>query len=87
MVVDDARQAISHVTRGEDLLASTDIHRLLQVLLDLPEPVYHHHHLITGETGRKLAKSAGDTPLAKLRAQGWTPASVRARVGLPPQVA
>lgn len=87
VVVDDARQGITHVTRGEDLLAATGIHRLLQVLLDLPEPVYHHHHLITDETGRKLAKSAGDTSLAALRAQGWTPASVKAGLGLPPQVA
>lgn len=82
VVVDDALQGITHVTRGLDLLAATDVHRLLQVLLDLPEPVYQHHRLLTDETGRKLAKSAGDTSLASLRAQGWSPADVRRRIGL-----
>ncbi len=82
VVVDDALQGITHVTRGLDLLAATDLHRLLQVLLDLPEPVYHHHRLLADETGRKLAKSAGDTSLATLRAQGWSPADVRRHVGL-----
>lgn len=83
VVVDDALQGITHVTRGLDLLAATDLHRLLQVLLDLPEPVYHHHRLLTDQTGRKLAKSAGDTSLAWLRAQGWSPADVRRHIGLP----
>lgn len=82
VVVDDAIQGITHVVRGLDLLASTDLHRLLQVLLDLPEPIYHHHRLLTDETGRKLAKSAGDTSLSELREQGWTPAEVSKRVGL-----
>jgi glutamyl-Q tRNA(Asp) synthetase len=84
VVVDDARQGITHVTRGLDLLAATDLHRLLQVLLGLPEPLYHHHRLIMDETGRKLAKSAGDTALAELRARGWTPARIRGHLGLPP---
>lgn len=82
VVVDDARQGVTHVTRGADLLASTDLHRLLQVLLDLPEPRYHHHRLVTDAEGRKLAKSAGDTSLAELRARGISPAEVRALVGL-----
>lgn len=82
VTVDDAIQGITHVVRGLDLLASTDLHRLLQVLLDLPEPIYRHHRLLTDETGRKLAKSAGDTSLSELRAQGWTPSEVRKRVGL-----
>ncbi len=82
VVVDDAIQGITHVVRGLDLLASTDLHRLLQVLLDLPEPVYRHHRLLTDQTGRKLAKSARDTSLAELRKQSWTPAEVRRRVGL-----
>jgi glutamyl-Q tRNA(Asp) synthetase len=82
VVVDDARQGISHVTRGMDLFAATDLHRLLQVLLDLPAPKYHHHRLITDVEGRKLAKSARDTTLASLRQSGITPAEIRAMVGL-----
>ncbi len=82
VVVDDARQDISHVTRGQDLFAATDLHRLLQVLLDLPEPLYAHHPLLLDESGRKLAKSQGDTSLAMLRAQGCTAAAVRKRVNV-----
>ncbi len=76
-VVDDARQGVTHVTRGLDLVASTDIHVLLQVLLKLPQPLYHHHRLLTDRQGRKLAKSAGDVSLASLRAQGTTPQEIR----------
>lgn len=82
VVVDDARQAISHVVRGVDLQPATDIHRLLQVLLDLPEPIYHHHRLLTDADGRKLSKRDGDTGLAALREKGVTPAEIRRRVGL-----
>jgi glutamyl-Q tRNA(Asp) synthetase len=82
VVVDDARQRVSHVTRGRDLFAATDLHRLLQVLLGLPEPVYHHHRLVTDEAGRKLAKSSGDTSLRSLRQAGLSPAEVRRRIGL-----
>ncbi len=82
VVVDDAWQGVTHVTRGRDLFAATHIHRLLQVLLDLPEPLYHHHRLITDASGRKLAKSARDTSLRSLREQGITPAGVRRLVGL-----
>ena len=82
VVVDDAWQGVTHVTRGRDLFAATGLHRLLQVLLDLPEPVYHHHRLITDEDGRKLSKSARDTSLKALRAQGATPAEVRRLIGL-----
>ena len=82
IVVDDAWQGVTHITRGQDLYAATDLHRLLQVLLDLPEPVYHHHRLITDESGRKLAKSARDTSLAALRKQGVSLAGVRRLVGL-----
>ena len=81
-VVDDARQGITHVTRGRDLLAATDLHRLLQVLLGLPAPLYHHHRLLTDQQGRKLAKSADDTSLASLRAGGATPVDIRHLVGL-----
>ena len=73
VVVDDAWQGVTHVTRGRDLYAATDLHRLLQVLLDLPEPIYRHHRLIVDETGRKLAKSARDTSLRALRERGASP--------------
>lgn len=76
VVVDDARQGITHVTRGQDLFAATDIHRLLQVLLDLPEPIFQHHRLLVDANGNKLSKSAGARSLRELRNAGWTPAQV-----------
>jgi glutamyl-Q tRNA(Asp) synthetase len=82
VVVDDDVQGITHVTRGRDLYAATDIHRLLQALLDLPAPLYAHHRLIVDETGRKLAKSARDTSLSELRAGGASPSDIRRMVGL-----
>jgi len=82
VVVDDAWQGITHVTRGRDLFAATGLHRLLQVLLDLPAPLYRHHRLIIDAAGRKLAKSARDTSLESLRASGSTPADIRRMVGL-----
>lgn len=82
VVVDDAWQGVTHVTRGRDLYAATDLHRLLQVLLDLPEPIYRHHRLIVDETGRKLAKSAKDTSLRALRERGASVADVRHLAGL-----
>ena len=82
VVVDDARQGITHVTRGRDLFAATDLHRLLQVLLGLPEPLYSHHRLIVDADGRKLAKSAGDRSLGAWRAAGASPADVRRMLGL-----
>lgn len=82
VVVDDARQEISHVMRGRDLYAATSIHRMLQKLLDLPEPVYHHHRLIGDETGRKLSKSAGDRSLASLREASVSPQQVRTALEL-----
>lgn len=77
VVVDDALQGITHVVRGADLFHATSVHRLIQRLLDLPEPIYHHHRLVTDPTGRKLSKSAADTALASLRAAGATPADIR----------
>jgi glutamyl-Q tRNA(Asp) synthetase len=82
VVVDDAFQGVTHVTRGQDLFAATGLHRLLQVLLGLPEPIYQHHRLLLDETGRKLSKSARDTSLRSLRTQGVTPAAVRRLAGL-----
>ena len=84
VVVDDARQGITHVTRGQDLYAATDLHRLLQVLLDLPQPDYHHHRLLLGPDGRKLSKSNGAARLKDLRAGGATPADIRCKLGLSP---
>jgi len=82
VVIDDAWQGVSHVARGRDLYAATDLHRLLQVLLELPAPVYHHHRLITDAAGRKLAKSARDTSLRSLRECGVTPMGIRRLIGL-----
>lgn len=81
VVVDDARQGVTHVTRGRDLYAATDLQRLLQVLLDLSEPIYCHHRLIVNDDGRKLAKSEGSRALADLRLQGETSADVVQRLG------
>ncbi|GGK31794.1 tRNA glutamyl-Q(34) synthetase GluQRS [Salinarimonas ramus] len=78
VVVDDAAQGVTHVVRGQDLEAATDLHVLLQRCLDLPTPLYLHHGLVRDEAGEKLAKSLGSKPLAELRAAGWTPADVRA---------
>ncbi|MDH4411746.1 MAG: tRNA glutamyl-Q(34) synthetase GluQRS [Rhizobium sp.] len=82
VTVDDAAQGVSHVVRGLDLFHATSVHRLLQTLLGLPEPVYHHHRLILGPDGRKLSKSLGDTALAALRTEGKTPSDIRAMVGI-----
>ena len=70
VTVDDAAQGITDVVRGRDLYAATDIHRLLQALLGLPTPRYHHHPLLTGADGRRLAKRHGAPSLADLRAAG-----------------
>lgn len=82
VVVDDAAQGITHVVRGQDLFWSTSVHRLLQRLLGLPAPVYHHHRLILDGDGRKLSKSTAATALRDLRAQGATPADIRRLIGL-----
>ena len=82
VVVDDARQGVTHVTRGRDLFAATDLQRLLQELLDLPEPVYSHHRVICWADGRKLSKSNQDMGLRVLRDEGATPADIRKVIGL-----
>lgn len=68
--VDDAADGISHVVRGRDLFAYTAIHRLLQVLLDLPEPLYWHHPLLLDNSGEKLAKSKSSPALSARRLAG-----------------
>jgi glutamyl-Q tRNA(Asp) synthetase len=68
--LDDATDAISHVTRGRDLFEATHVHRLLQALLDLPVPVWHHHALLVESDGQKLAKRRGSPSLAERRARG-----------------
>ena len=70
VVVDDAFQGVSHVVRGVDLFEATHIHRLLQALLNLPTPIYHHHDLLLDETGERLAKRRGSESLKSLRDQG-----------------
>lgn len=82
VVIDDATQGVTHVVRGSDLFAATSVHRLLQVLLGLSEPVYRHHRLILDAEGRKLAKSTRATGVRELRAAGATPADIRRMVGL-----
>jgi glutamyl-Q tRNA(Asp) synthetase len=81
VVADDALQAVTHIVRGNDLFEATSIHRLLQALLDLPAPIYHHHALIDDGTGRKLSKSAKDRSLRSLREAGVTAAEIRAALG------
>ncbi len=73
---------MTDVVRGQDLFWSTSIHRLLQALLGLPEPAYHHHKLILDDDGRKLSKSTQATGLRELRAGGATPRDIRRMVGL-----
>jgi glutamyl-Q tRNA(Asp) synthetase len=77
VTVDDHLQGVTLVTRGEDLLPSTDVHRLLQALLDLPTPDYHHHALIRAADGQRLAKRANAPTLQSLRDAGHTLDDVR----------
>jgi glutamyl-Q tRNA(Asp) synthetase len=81
VVVDDTLQGVTDVVRGEDLFQATSLHRLLQQLLDLPAPRYHHHRLIRDAEGRKLSKSTGATALRALRRAGHGPADIRRMVG------
>jgi glutamyl-Q tRNA(Asp) synthetase len=76
VVVDDALQGVTLVTRGEDLLEATHVHRLLQALLGLPVPEWRHHRLITDENGKRLAKRDEARSVRSLREAGWTPESV-----------
>ena len=81
-VIDDAHQGITHVIRGQDLIEATHIHVLLQNLLGVTTPVYHHHGLIRDENGKRLAKRHDAKAIRKYRADGATPADIRRMVGL-----
>lgn len=82
VTVDDAAQAITHVTRGEDLFDATAIHVVLQRLLGYPVPQYHHHRLIRDDMGKRLAKRDDARALSKYRAEGASPDDIRRMVGL-----
>ncbi|HVO16451.1 MAG TPA: tRNA glutamyl-Q(34) synthetase GluQRS [Alphaproteobacteria bacterium] len=83
VTVDDHLQGVTLVTRGEDLFEATHVHRLLQALLGLAVPDYHHHRLLVDQSGKRLAKRDRAVSLRDLRAQGRTPAEVRALAGFP----
>jgi len=81
VVLDDSVQAITHVVRGGDLEAATDIHALLARLLGLSAPLYHHHAILTDAQGQKLSKSRASMSLAAMRQAGESPATIRKRLG------
>lgn len=83
VVVDDALQGVTHVVRGQDLQAATAVHRVLQTLLGLDAPLYHHHRLVLDAEEKKLSKSTQATALRELRGQGHGVADIRRMVGLP----
>jgi len=82
VVLDDADQKITHVIRGQDLFSATQIHVLLQRLLGLPTPIYHHHRLIRDETGKRLAKRDDARAIATYRAEACSPQDIRLMIGL-----
>lgn len=82
VVVDDAAQDITHVVRGEDLFEATKIHVMLQGILGLQTPTYHHHRLIRDEHGKRLAKRDDARAIRKYREDGATPRDIRRMVGL-----
>lgn len=82
VTVDDADQGVTHVIRGEDLRETTQIHVLLQRLLGLPTPAYHHHALIRDDAGKRLAKRDDARAIATYRADGASPQDIRVMVGL-----
>ncbi|MCR4524007.1 MULTISPECIES: tRNA glutamyl-Q(34) synthetase GluQRS [Bosea] len=81
VTVDDALQGVTHVVRGRDLEAATDVHVLLQHLLGLPIPLYHFHRLLLDDDGQKLAKSRDSRSLADLRADGISAEEIRRQLG------
>ena len=81
VVVDDAIQGVTTVTRGNDLFSTTHLHRLLQELLDLPIPVYRHHKVLTSENGKRLAKRDKSVTLQSLRESGSKPKDIFTMLG------
>lgn len=81
VTLDDALQGVTLVTRGEDLFAATHVQRLLQLLLDLPEPRYHHHRLVRDDTGTRLAKRDNAPTLRSMRESKMAPEAIRERLG------
>lgn len=82
VIIDDAYQGVTHVTRGKDLFEATSLQCLLQALLDLPKPKYHHHRLVVDANGDKLAKSAGSQSIAELREKGVEPEAIWRQLGM-----
>ena len=82
VVVDDAHQGVTHVTRGEDLFSATPIHRLLQALLGLPTPAYRHHRLVRDENAKRLAKRDDARAVSAYRDQGLSPQEVLRMAGV-----
>ncbi len=80
VTLDDAAQGVTDVVRGVDLFAATDVHRVLQALLGLPVPRYHHHPLVVDAAGRRLAKRDGALSLAEMRAAGEDGVALAARL-------
>lgn len=83
VVVDDAAQGVTEAVRGADLMEATKIHRLLQALLKLPTPAYHHHALIRDDTGKRLAKRDDARAISKYRQDGYSVIDIRKLIGLP----
>lgn len=81
VTMDDAEQGMTHVTRGMDLFESTNVHRVLQALLDLPVPVWKHHRLLCDENGKRLAKRDGARSLESLRSAGMEPGQLLTSIG------
>ena len=82
VVLDDAAQDITHVVRGQDLFEATSIHVLLQQLMGLPTPTYHHHKLIRDDAGKRLAKRDDARAISLYRQNGATPEDIRRMIGL-----
>ncbi|MEX1233362.1 MAG: tRNA glutamyl-Q(34) synthetase GluQRS [Roseovarius sp.] len=83
VVLDDAAQSVTMVPRGADLFEATTIHVILQRLLDLPTPVYHHHRLIRDGEGKRLAKRDDARAISRYRQDGLTPAQIREMLDMP----
>jgi glutamyl-Q tRNA(Asp) synthetase len=84
VVIDDARQEITDIVRGQDLFEATHVQRLLQALLGLPEPQYHHHRLLVGPDGRRLAKRDKAETLRSIRERGVAAEALRRELGFSP---